>query len=210
MPAGVEELEDAVCNIIQIIKQIPELGGTQLKVTGGLAHRYHLDQNRPVDKIEFISILPTSLKFLEVKLLEHAYSPFTVEKQGLFYESPAGRKIQIKIIEQLFWYQVNLPRIHEIGYGVVPYISRQELDRLYPNPCRAGAADVRKRQQDAARGAPALKSRHTMVTRPRQHSDENVTNRSNLLSVAGETAEDGEAVTHRRTRSDSGLFLPWG
>ncbi|KAI8946591.1 hypothetical protein F4801DRAFT_596371 [Xylaria longipes] len=212
MPADAQELKDAVCNIIQIIKQIPELGETKLKVTGGLALRHHLDQHQPVGRIDFVADLPVSLESFKEKLLEHPLSPLSQDKRILFYQSPAGRKIPIKISRQLYCNQVELPFIHDIKYGVVPYITKQELDRLYPNPSRSSASDVRKRQCDAENAA-TLKSRHTVGPRSRQLSDENVTKQSAVLSslqdvIAENAKNDGGRATHRRARSDPGLCSP--
>ncbi|KAI1299524.1 hypothetical protein F5Y03DRAFT_365621 [Xylaria venustula] len=41
-----QELEDAICNVIQIIKQIPELADTRLAVVGDLALWHHLPTRR--------------------------------------------------------------------------------------------------------------------------------------------------------------------
>ncbi|KAI0455871.1 hypothetical protein F5B21DRAFT_502896 [Xylaria acuta] len=208
MPAGVKELEDAARNIIQIIKQIPEFGGTRLKIAGGLALRHYLDQHQPVDdKIEFVADLPASLELFKVKLLEHPLSPFTQDKQGLFYSSPEGRRILIKFSGQVFC-QVKLPLIHDIGYGDVPYVSPQELGRLHPG-IRSRASDVKKRQCDA-KDAPAPRIRLTVGARPRQLSDENFTEHSAITShpqgfIVKNAVNDGNLGPHRRARSEPGL-----
>ncbi|KAH8158270.1 hypothetical protein CIB48_g9974 [Xylaria polymorpha] len=207
MPAGVEELEDAICNIIQILKQIPELGGAQLKVSGGLALWHHLGQYRKIDGIEFIVTLPTSVEFMVAKLLDHPLSPFIQENQVLFYQSPEGHRTRIKIQEELFWYQVDLPLLHHIGYGVVPYISRSELDRLYPDQSRPGASDVTKRQCNS-KDTPPLKSRHTGGASPRKCSVNNNMKEFSLLSSIAENGMNDRSFAkhHRRACSDPGIY----
>ncbi|KAI1751296.1 hypothetical protein F4782DRAFT_531571 [Xylaria castorea] len=210
MGFSTKELEDAVCNIIQIIKQIPELVDTKLKITGELAQRRYLDQHQPVDKVHFVADLPVPLELFTVKLLEHPLSPFRQENQVLSYHSPEGRSIPIKISKQLYWYQVNLVLIHNIGYATVPYITWQELDRLYPSPSRSGASDIRKRQYDAKEG-PALKSRHTTTSTRRQVSDEHITKQSTVIPspkdvIAENTPNDGGRAKHRRSSSDPCLY----
>ncbi|KAF2967095.1 hypothetical protein GQX73_g6465 [Xylaria multiplex] len=99
MRGRLKELEDAVCDVIQIIKQIPELTGTKLAVVGGLALWHYLPDYRPTNNINFVTNATNDedLSFLEQKLLEHPNSPFIQDQQALFYHSPAGWDIQIKI-----------------------------------------------------------------------------------------------------------------
>ncbi|KAI0554575.1 hypothetical protein F4679DRAFT_302333 [Xylaria curta] len=205
MKYSTKELEDAVCNIIQIIKQIPELEETRLKITGGLALRRYLDEHQPVDKINFVADLRVPLEHFILKLLEHPLSPFEREKQVLYYQSPEGRSIPIKFSKQVIR-QVELLPVYDIAYATVPYITRQELDRLYPDPSRSGASDVRKRQGGADEEGPALKSRLKMDPR-RQFSENQITtvaSSSKDVITEGPKLERGLSK-HRRTRSDPSL-----
>lgn len=49
MTVELRELEYAVCDVIQIIKQIPELAESRLAVIGGLALWHYLPGHRPTD-----------------------------------------------------------------------------------------------------------------------------------------------------------------
>lgn len=59
MKARLKELENAVCDVIQIIKQIPELADTRLSVVGGLALCHYLPAHRPtkVRLVPLVSVL---------------------------------------------------------------------------------------------------------------------------------------------------------
>ncbi|KAI1745176.1 hypothetical protein F4680DRAFT_467341 [Xylaria scruposa] len=208
MTYSTKELEDAVCNIIQIIKQIPELEETKLKVTGGLAQRRYLDEHQPVDKINFVANLTVPLEFFILKLLENPLSPFEREDQVLYYQSPAGRSIPIKFSKQVKR-QVELLPVYDIAYATVPYITRQELDRLYPDPSRSGASDVRKRQSGANEEGPALKARHKMDVK-RQTSENQITTLPSVASSSKDAITEGGKIErglsiHRRARSDPSL-----
>ncbi|KAI1421101.1 hypothetical protein F5Y12DRAFT_787725 [Xylaria sp. FL1777] len=145
-----KELEDAVCNVIQIIKQIPELVDTRLTVVGGLALWHYLPTHRPANSIDFVTNLPT-LDFLRQKLLEHPNSPFTQNKQVLLYHSPAGRDIRIKMSSQ--WLYPHLPDpehvVYGIPYGQVPYISLEDLVAFKINSSYSKASTPVQRRQDA-------------------------------------------------------------
>ncbi|KAI0442442.1 hypothetical protein F4803DRAFT_519529 [Xylaria telfairii] len=161
-----------------------------------------------LQRIEFILILPVPVEYMVAKLLEHPLSPFIYEKQALFYQSPKGHRTWIKIQEELFWCQVDLPLLHDIGYGVVPYITRSELDRLYPDQSRPGASDATKRHFDA-KSIPPLKSRHTGGASPRKCSENNMKEFGLLSSIAENGMNDRSfAKQHRRARSDPGLCSP--
>lgn len=49
MTVELKELEYAVCDVIQIVKQIPELAESRLAVIGGLALWHYLPGHRPTD-----------------------------------------------------------------------------------------------------------------------------------------------------------------
>ncbi|KAI0858623.1 hypothetical protein F4860DRAFT_516638 [Xylaria cubensis] len=210
MPYSTKELEDAVCNIIQIIKQIPELADTKLKITGGLALRRYLDEHQPVDKIHFVVDLQVGHEFFFAKLLENPLSPFELERRVLYYHSPTGRSIPVRFCPQNpYRNRIELLPIYDIAYATVPYITPQELDRLYPNPSRSSASDVRKRQSGANNEGPALKSRHKMDTK-RQTSENQITKQSAVVSsskevIAEDTTLERRLSKHRRTRSDPSL-----
>ncbi|KAI1118564.1 hypothetical protein F5Y14DRAFT_446925 [Nemania sp. NC0429] len=152
MTVELRELEYAVCDVIQIIKQIPELADSRLAVIGGLALWHYLPghHHRPTETINFITNLPT-LELLKGKLLRHPNSPFTKSKQALFYHSPAGRVIQIKFSPQwLFPYLPDSTQlIHEIPYGEVPYITAADLFFFKLNASLSTASSPTGRRQDA-------------------------------------------------------------
>ncbi|TRX97108.1 hypothetical protein FHL15_001902 [Xylaria flabelliformis] len=209
MKYSTKELEDAVCNIIQIIKQIPELADTKLKIAGGLALRRYLDEHQPVDAIHFVVDLQVGHEFFFAKLLENPLSPFELERRVLYYHSPAGRSIPVKFGPDLYRNRIELLPIYDIAYATVPYITPQELDRLYPNPSRSSASDVRKRQSRANDEGPALKSRHKMDTK-RQTSENQITKQSAVASSSKDVITEGATLErrlskHRRTRSDPSL-----
>ncbi|KAI1184022.1 hypothetical protein F5B17DRAFT_434002 [Nemania serpens] len=159
MTVELKELEFAVCDVIQIIKQIPELAEARLAVIGDLALCHYLPDHRPTDVINFITNLPT-LELLRKKLLKHPNSPFTKSKQALFYHSPAGRVIQIKFSPQ--WLFPYLPEstqlIHEIPYGEVPYATAADLFFFKLNASLSATSSPTGRRQDAD-DAMALMSR---------------------------------------------------
>ncbi|KAI0114501.1 hypothetical protein GGR51DRAFT_577512 [Nemania sp. FL0031] len=144
-----KELEDAVCNVIQIIKQIPELSSARLAVIGDLALWHYRPRYRPANNINFIINLP-ALEFLRKKLLRHPNSPFWKDKQALFYRSPAGRDIEIKFSPQ--WLFPDLPistqQVFEIPYGEVPYIPVVELFILKLTSMST-TTNLAKRRQDS-------------------------------------------------------------
>ncbi|KAI1159237.1 hypothetical protein F5B18DRAFT_655823 [Nemania serpens] len=150
MTVELKELEYAVCDVIQIVKQIPELAESRLAVIGGLALWHYLPGHRPTDIINFITNLPT-LELLKKKLLRHPNSPFTKSKQALFYHSPAGRVIQIKISPQwLFPYLPDSTQlIHEIPYGEVPYITAADLFFFKLNASLSATSSPTGRRRDA-------------------------------------------------------------
>ncbi|KAI0156810.1 hypothetical protein GGR57DRAFT_511155 [Xylariaceae sp. FL1272] len=123
------ELEHACCDVIQIIKQIPELEHTKLSVIGGLALWYYLRDFRPTNNINFLTNISTSPSSMKKKLLEHPKSPFFLHQQILFYQSPSGWNVQIDISPE--WLSPYFPQsarsIHDIPYGEVPYISLTDL-----------------------------------------------------------------------------------
>ncbi|KAI1126326.1 hypothetical protein F5Y10DRAFT_293870 [Nemania abortiva] len=149
MTVRVKELEDAVCDVIQIIKQIPELTGARLAVIGDLALCHYLPDRRPTDKITFITDLP-ALEFLGRKLLNHPNSPFWKTKQALFYRSPAGRDIEIEFSPQwLFPYLPDsTPLVYEIPYGKVPYAMAVDLFFFKLNSSLSVTTNPAKRRQD--------------------------------------------------------------
>ncbi|GAP83292.1 hypothetical protein SAMD00023353_0403200 [Rosellinia necatrix] len=128
MTVRLKDLEDAACDVVQIIKQFQEFAQTRLAVCGGLALWHYLPDYRQTDNIDFITDL-SSLDLLRTRLLEHPNSPFMQNQQALFYCSPAGRAIQIKIsTENLPDYLLDSTRVvHEIPYGEVPYIPLKGL-----------------------------------------------------------------------------------
>ncbi|KAI0530039.1 hypothetical protein GGR58DRAFT_269262 [Xylaria digitata] len=155
MTGRLKELEDAVCDVIQIIKQIPELTGTKLAVVGGLALWHYLPDYRPTNNINFVTnaINDEDLSFLEQKLLEHPNSPFIQDQQALFYHSPAGWDIQIKISTR--WHSPYLPEpthfVYEIPYGQVPYISLADLVASKINSTQLKTSKRRQRDADDAK-----------------------------------------------------------
>ncbi|KAI0913864.1 hypothetical protein F4823DRAFT_507027 [Ustulina deusta] len=150
MKARLKELENAVCDVIQIIKQIPELADTRLSVVGGLALCHYLPAHRPTKNIDFVTNFPI-LGFLRQKLLDHPNSPFIDNKQALWYRSPAGRDIQIKMSSQ--WLSPHLPDpehiVYEIPYGQVPYVSLVDLVAFKINSSWSKASNPMQRRQDA-------------------------------------------------------------
>ncbi|KAI1270332.1 hypothetical protein F5Y18DRAFT_421824 [Xylariaceae sp. FL1019] len=124
-----EELEHACCDVIQIIKQIPELEHTRLSVIGGLALWYYLRDFRPTNNINFLTNISTPPSLMKKKLLERPQSPFFLRQHALFYQSPSGWNIQIDISPE--WLSPYFPQtarsIHDIPYGEVPYISLIDL-----------------------------------------------------------------------------------
>ncbi|KAI1331885.1 hypothetical protein F5Y16DRAFT_422266 [Xylariaceae sp. FL0255] len=124
-----EELEDAACNVIQIMKQMPELGHTKLAVIGGLALWHYLRDYRPTNKINFLTNISTSPSSVKKKLLDRPGSPFIQRQQILYYQSSSGWDIQVDISPE--WLSPYLPQsalpLHEIPYGELPYISLTDL-----------------------------------------------------------------------------------
>ncbi|KAI1502806.1 hypothetical protein F5X99DRAFT_143515 [Biscogniauxia marginata] len=129
MSSRFTELECAACDVIQIIKQIPELEYTRLSVIGGLALWHYLPDYRPTDNINFITNISTSPSWVKKRLLEWPNASFILRSQILYYQSPSGREVQIDISPE--WLSPYLPdsarNIRDIPYGEVPYISLTDL-----------------------------------------------------------------------------------
>ncbi|KAI0509444.1 hypothetical protein F5B22DRAFT_649073 [Xylaria bambusicola] len=122
------ELEEAIRNIVQIMKQIPQLAENWLGVVGSLALWHYLPSRPPGDEIEFVTNV-AHISSLKEMLLDHPSSPFRVERQAFLYRSPAGRDIPVKISSR--WWCPQLPEpehlVRGIPYGGVPYVSLPEL-----------------------------------------------------------------------------------
>ncbi|KAI0470690.1 hypothetical protein GGR56DRAFT_683756 [Xylariaceae sp. FL0804] len=129
MSLGFEEIEHAACDVIQIIKQIPELGHTRLSVIGGLALWHYLPDYRPTDNINFVTNISTSPSSVKKKLLDLPSSPFVQRAQVLYYQSPAGRDIQVNICPEWLcpYFPESAQNIRRIPYGTVPYIALADL-----------------------------------------------------------------------------------
>ncbi|KAI1639603.1 hypothetical protein F4809DRAFT_638409 [Biscogniauxia mediterranea] len=129
MSTRFRELECAACDVIQIIKQIPELAHTRLSVIGGLALWHYLPNYRPTDNINFITNISTSPSWVKKRLLEWPNASFVLRSQILYYQSPSGREVQIDISPE--WLSPYLPdsarNVRDIPYGEVPYISLTDL-----------------------------------------------------------------------------------
>ncbi|KAI2640242.1 hypothetical protein GGS21DRAFT_488006 [Xylaria nigripes] len=161
MAQRLKELEDAVCNVVQIIKQIPELERLRIAVVGGLALWHYLADHRETDNIDFITGVSTPPSLVKRKLLEHPNSPFREEEQRLFYHSPAGWDIRIEFSPQ--WLFPYLPRaarfVRELLYGEVPYISLADLIVFkLDSSWLAASDDLPKKRQDGHDAAALLEN----------------------------------------------------
>ncbi|KAI5927002.1 hypothetical protein F4810DRAFT_421886 [Camillea tinctor] len=150
------ELEYATCDIIQIIKQIPELEHTRLSVIGGLAMWHYLPSYRPTNNINFITNISTSPSWMKKMLLNRPNASFIMRSQVLYYQSPSGREIQIDISPE--WLSPYLPdsarNIRYIPYGEVPYISLTDLI-VFKLDSSSLHSNLAKKERDA-RDAAAL------------------------------------------------------
>ncbi|KAI3326046.1 hypothetical protein HD806DRAFT_431858 [Xylariaceae sp. AK1471] len=121
MTPQLHELEDAACNVIQIIKQIPDFEDSRLAVIGGLALWHYLHYYRPTNvrldfivsslwhwcekypanlflqNINFITNIRTNPSVLKRKLLELPNSDFSQHHQILFYQNRHGKYFQVDI-----------------------------------------------------------------------------------------------------------------
>ncbi|KAI1822142.1 hypothetical protein F4861DRAFT_516220 [Xylaria intraflava] len=160
MAHGLKELEDAVCNVIQIIKQIPELERLRLAVVGGLALWHYLADHRKTDNINFITDVSTSPSLIKKKLLGHPKSPFREDKQTFLYRNPAGWDIQIEFCSQ--WRFPYLPRaarfVRELLYGEVPYISLADLIVFKLDSSWLAPPDVPEKSRDGHDAAALLEN----------------------------------------------------
>ncbi|KAI1344776.1 hypothetical protein F5Y15DRAFT_421903 [Xylariaceae sp. FL0016] len=177
MSSEFQELEHAACNVIQMIKQIPELWHTRLAVIGGLALWHYHPEYRPADvrfisafggprdrpvadeqfqNINFITNVSTSPGRMKKRLLELPNSPFYLRSQALFYQSPSKREIQIDISPE--WLCPYLPEsacyVRDIPYGTVPYISLVDLTAFELDSSGLCSCPVEKERD--ARDAAAL------------------------------------------------------
>ncbi|KAI0878059.1 hypothetical protein GGS24DRAFT_29791 [Hypoxylon argillaceum] len=170
MTVGFKELEDAACNVIQIVKQIPELTASRLAVVGDLALWHYLPNHRATDEINFITDTPAP-ELLQEKLLQHPNSPFTTSKQELFYRSPEGRDIPIRFSPHCnFPYlpESALP-VQEIPYGRVPYIDVEDLYKFKVKSSRSMATAPAKQREDKE-DAEALMGRDQQYRLPDGHT----------------------------------------
>ncbi|KAJ8116568.1 hypothetical protein ONZ43_g4415 [Nemania bipapillata] len=168
MTVGLKDLEDAVCNIVQIIKQIPELKTLRLAVIGDLALWHYLPNHRQTDKINFITSFGVPRRLYKT-LLQHTNTPFTRCGKRLFYRNVKGRDIQIQFAP--FWNFPYLPEsvqyVHSIPYGKVPYLYLMDLFRFMLNSSLSSMATGAKRQE-AGDDALAL-MRHDKASHHRTH-----------------------------------------
>ncbi|KAI1350655.1 hypothetical protein F5Y01DRAFT_315513 [Xylaria sp. FL0043] len=153
----IRECENAVCNVIQIIKQIPELVDTRLAVVGDLALWRYLPDNRVATSIDVVTN-SLAVGFLKRKLVNHPNSPFTLKKEVLWYCSPTGRDIPINMSSQ--WGSHTLPRpehlVHGLPYGEVPYVSLEDLALFKILSSYSKATNRAQRRQDAEDAAALL------------------------------------------------------
>ncbi|KAI0426577.1 hypothetical protein F5Y09DRAFT_334024 [Xylaria sp. FL1042] len=152
-----KELENAVCNVIQIIKQIPELADTKLAVVGDLALWRYLPAYRSTNSIDIITNSP-AVNFLKWKLVDHPNSPFTQKKQVLSYRSPAGWDIPINISSQRGSHSLPEPEhlVYDLPYGEVPYISLEDLTLVKLSSSYSKTTNRTQRRQDADDAAALL------------------------------------------------------
>ncbi|CAJ2502887.1 Uu.00g102810.m01.CDS01 [Anthostomella pinea] len=154
MAPSFQELECAACDVIQIIKQIPELEHTRLSVIGGLALWHYLPNYRPTDNINFITNISTSPSGMKKRLLERPGSPFVQRSQVLFYQTPGGQHMQIDISPE--WLSPYLPasakNVRDIRPGEVPYISLRDLAvfKLDSSGLRSSLVKKERDARDAA------------------------------------------------------------
>ncbi|KAI0973859.1 hypothetical protein F4678DRAFT_388805 [Xylaria arbuscula] len=184
-----KELEDAVCTVIQIIKQIPELADTRLAVVGDLALWHYLRDRRPAHSVDVVTSLPT-LKFLKGKLLQHPNLPFTYDKKGLLYHSPAGWDIPIQMVSKCL-----CPRIWDAEYlvkdmphGQVPYLSVEGMAMLKIESAQSRDLSPDQKHQDMEDAAALMDfelARQPPTERPAPVDDET---EANETVVAGPSA----------------------
>ncbi|KAI2625865.1 hypothetical protein GGR54DRAFT_637639 [Hypoxylon sp. NC1633] len=127
--AQFRELEHAVCDVIQNVKEIQDLRQARLLVIGGLALWHYLPEYRSTDNINFVTNISTSPSSLKKRLLERPGSPFFQRSQALFYKGPRGREIRVDISPE--WLSPYLPknamRVQEISQDQIPYVSLIDL-----------------------------------------------------------------------------------
>ncbi|KAI0005638.1 hypothetical protein F4779DRAFT_633444 [Xylariaceae sp. FL0662B] len=173
MKPNFDELEFAACDVVQIVKQVPELRHCRLAVIGGLALQHYLPDYRPTDNVNFITNISTSPSSIKRRLLERPSSPFFQRAQVLFYQGTEGKEIQVDISPE--WLSPYLPaaavNVRDIPYGEVPYISLTDLIvfKLDSAGLRSSPAKKDRDARDAAalvehyRGALALSRRQKRV-----------------------------------------------
>ncbi|KAI0595918.1 hypothetical protein F4775DRAFT_341126 [Biscogniauxia sp. FL1348] len=156
MSSRFNELECAACDVIQIIKQIPELEHTRLLVIGGLALWHYLADYRSTDNINFITNISTSPSWVKKRLLEWPNASFVQRSQILYYQSPSGREVQVDISPEWLspYLPASAPNIRDIPYGEVPYISLTDLI-VFKLDSSGLRSSLVKRERDA-RDAAAL------------------------------------------------------
>ncbi|KAI1306203.1 hypothetical protein F5Y03DRAFT_406214 [Xylaria venustula] len=188
-----QELEDAICNVIQIIKQIPELADTRLAVVGDLALWHHLPTPRETNAVDLVTNLPT-LKLLKGKLLEHPNSPFTYDTKGLLYHSPAGWAIPIQMVSKCLCPRLWEPEyvVRDMPYGQVPYLSVEGMVILKIESAHSKELSSEQRHQalEDAAALIDLKVAHETPTQPPAQVDDEA--EASEKAVAGPSAPDSE------------------
>ncbi|KAH9900130.1 hypothetical protein F4778DRAFT_740234 [Xylariomycetidae sp. FL2044] len=157
------ELEFAACDVVQFIKQIPELGHTRLSVLGGLALWHYLPGYRPTNNINFVTNISTSPSSVKKRLLELPNSRFTMRQQVLFYQNPKGRYIQVDISPE--WLCPYLPgaalNLRDIPYGEIPYVSLDDLI-VFKLDSSGLRSSLVKKERDARDAAALIEHENTL------------------------------------------------
>ncbi|KAI1852551.1 hypothetical protein JX265_013010 [Neoarthrinium moseri] len=149
------ELEETAALTIRMIKHIPGLGHTKVAIIGGLAVWNYLPTQRRTDNIDLLIDASVSPSFVRRRLLQYPRSVFIQIGRSLWYQSPTGCEIEIRIISEdsVAYLPASAWPVKDIRPGVFPYISLSDLIVLKIDSCgyhRAWGARVRDAYDAAA------------------------------------------------------------
>ncbi|KAJ3566570.1 hypothetical protein NPX13_g7086 [Xylaria arbuscula] len=130
-------LEHAICNLVQIIKQYPDLAVTKIAVVGNLALWHYSNKPLTLENARLYHLFGLTRQspvdtFLGGRTCYHFRKlevPVSFRGATLFYRRPETQDIKIRIKAQWGMMRSQEPDqpIKDIRYGSVPYIARAEL-----------------------------------------------------------------------------------
>ncbi|KAI1292389.1 hypothetical protein F5Y03DRAFT_375973 [Xylaria venustula] len=145
---SIADLEAAALSVIHLIQGVAELVNVPLVLVGDLAVAKYLSQSRPceIHSIEFV-VKYASPGSVKKALLSHAHGKKIIieNDRGLFYKSPAGWVIEVKITP--VWLCPYLPDVGDIKKP--PYISLSDLFVFKADACGLHESDASKYREAA-------------------------------------------------------------